>query len=513
MRRRTLLRVPFALAGVAALRPRNVLAASPAPSVVAKRHVAVKLNRAIPLHPRLQYGAVAEPNKRVHVLVQRHEGYSSRDIAAYVGEAVHKEFSVVSAYGMVVAQRDLPKLAAHPGVRYISPDTRAHLLGHDDLATNLKTRYPIETGASAVWQGMGKISDDTGAGVTVAMMDTGFANHPDLKGMDRVNPSGGSTDDGHGHGTHNAGIIAGQNAKTGYIGVAPDAKLIGVRIADDNGAVTDSALLAGLEWVYNNHDAKKIRAVNLSLSVGTAESYHTSPMAAAVERLWNAGVTVVAAAGNLGSAANATWFAPGNDPYVITVGALDDNQTLLPGDDVLAPFSSFGPTQDGFAKPDILAPGRKIVSTLASPTCFLARTYANRITDTNYIRLSGTSAAAPMVTGVIALLLSRYPNLTPNQIKAILTRSAKHLGGVSGSANAIDTLAALALAAAGNYGSANAGLVPSVGLGSLTSGSGNESAWDESAWDSAYWDESAWDESAWDESAWDESAWDESAWD
>jgi len=508
MRRRTLLKLSFAAAGASALRPFGAGAANLMHGGPALPASGSKPNAAIPLHPGLQHGAAVHPNKRVRVIVQRHDGHSARTIAAHIGEPVHKEFSIIAAHAMTATQGDLLKLAAHPGVRYISPDSRAHLLGYDDPIVDLKTRYPTETNATSVWAGSkgdkGNKKGDTGNGIAVAVIDTGFADHPDLKYKELFDATGsGNTGDGYGHGTHVAGIIAGNNAKNGYVGMAPDVDLIGIKVADANGAVGASSIIAGVEWLYNNHDTKKIRAVNLSVSLSAPESYHSSPLAAAVEVLWNAGITVVAAAGNLGNVNNAMWYGPGNDPYVITVGALDDTGILggvtgLAGE-VLAPFSSYGMTQDGFAKPDVVAPGRRIVSTLA-PGSVLAQRYVSRITDGNYLRLSGTSTSAPIVTGAVALLLSRYPGLTPNQVKGILTGSAASVAGLIGGAKALDIAAALTLAGTGNYGNANAGLTPSTGLGNSGpgSGSGNDSVWDDSIWDDSIWDDSIWDDSIWD---------------
>jgi len=494
------------------LRPFTAGAASPVHGGPALPPSGSKPNAAVPLHPGLQHGAAVDPNRRVRVIVQRYEGQSARAIAGHIGEPVRREFSIIRAHAMTARQGDLLKLAAHPGVQYISPDSRAHLLSHgDDLAANLKTRYPVEADATGVWSGSkgdkANKNGDTGEGVAVAVIDTGFANHPDLKYKTLYDATGsGNTGDGYGHGTHVAGIIAGNNAKTGYVGIAPDADLIGIKVADANGAVSASSIIAAADWLYANGAAQKIRVLNISASLSAPESYHTSPLAAALEVLWNAGITVVTAAGNLGNVNNAMWYGPGNDPYVITVGALDDTNIVgsvlstagvLAGE-VLAPFSSYGMTQDGFAKPDIVAPGRRIVSTLA-PGSVLAQRYAARITDTNYLRLSGTSTSTPIVAGAAALLLSRYPNLTPNQVKAILTGSAAGIAGLLGGAKALDIAAALALADTGNYGSANAGLTPSVGLGNATT----IGSWDEGAWDEGAWDEGAWDEGAWDEGAWD----------
>ena len=507
MRRRTLLKLPIAISGASALRTRNpFVGGSLVVSAAERRHVAVSLDRSMPLHPRLQYGAVAEPNQRVEVIVQRQNSRSAREVSDRVREAVGKEFSVLPAHTMTVMQRDLIKLAADRGVVYISPATRARLHDAGDPAATLQTRYPLETGATSVWQDVKGRKGSKGHDVVVAVLDTGFSEHPDLKGIKTVDSvDSGKMSDAHGHGTHIAGIIAGVSHGEGwdnkYLGVAPDAKIIGIRVADAAGSISGTNLLQGLEWVYFNHEKEKIRVVNLSLSVGTPESYMTSPLSAAVERLWNAGVVVVASAGNFGQTRNATWYPPGNDPYIITVGALDDHQTLSPSDFGLAFFSSYGPTQDGFPKPDVIAPGRRIVSTLASTTCYLAKQYPDRVIDGRYIRLSGTSSSTAVVSGIVALLLAAYPDLTPNQVKAILTSSAKAYTSMPDKANTVDALAALTLASGGKYGSANVNLTPSTALGGSTdTGGGNATYWDATYWDATYWDATYWDATYWDSS-------------
>ena len=164
----------------------------------------------------------------------------------------------------------------------------------------------------------------------MAVLDSGVeAAHPDLKAnlIAVTVSSGASTDDEHGHGTHVIGIIKGQHPNGNYLGVAPDARVVSVRIADNTGMAREADLLRGLQWAFDNRAPYSIRVVNVSMSAAIAASYKNSPVAAAVEQLWFNGVVVVAAAGNRGSAADATWYAPGNDPYVITVGALYHNQT------------------------------------------------------------------------------------------------------------------------------------------------------------------------------------------
>jgi serine protease AprX len=205
---------------------------------------------------------------------------------------------------------------------------------------------------------------------------------------------------------------------------------------------------------------------------------------------------------------------------VITVGALDHNQTVAPGDDTLASFSSRGKTQDGIYKPDILAPGRKIVAPLAGPNVTLARDLPTHVVETTYIRLSGTSMAAPVTAGSIALLLQAYPSLTPDQVKWLLTNTDRTYAGQADSAGAIDLVAAFNRAAQGRVSSANQNLTPSGSLltgvvnllGNLV-GSVVALIIDPQYWDTGYWGAGQWDGGHWDGGHWDGGHWDGGHWD
>ena len=204
-----------------------------------------------------------------------------------------------------------------------------------------------------------------------------------------IDPNATTANDTYGHGTAVAGLVAGNgwDRDSGdplygqYAGTAPNANLISIKIADDSGAATILDAIYGLQFAVDHKADYNIRVVNLSFRSSSAQSYTTDPLDAAVEQAWFHGITVVAAAGNLGSAPDAVSYAPGNDPYVITVGATNTQGTSSSSDDVQTSWSSRGVTQDGFQKPDVLAPGAHIVSTLAPgssfasacPTCVIRR--------------------------------------------------------------------------------------------------------------------------------------------
>ena len=450
----------------------------------------VALDPALPLHPLLQYGAQFNPKATATVIVQATgPAVNMAAIAKATRATVKESFPFINAYAVDIPQANLVALARTAGIRYVTPNAGLRHKGAVDPAT-LKTTYEQALGLPQVWNDA--TLGATGQGVTVAVIDTGIAkDHPALAGKVycvALDDAKLVLDDKHGHGTHVTGIIKGRDPKGRYVGVAPDATVVAYDVADKDQQSSLQYLLRGLQRVYSSRTLANIRVLNLSVGVAIPEHYATSPVCAAVEQLWFAGVTVVVAAGNRGSADDAVWYAPANDPYVITVGALDTADTATTGDDGLASFSSRGLTQDGFAKPEIVAPGRRIVAPLADKGSFLGKAFPDRITDTDYIRLSGTSMAAPIVTGIVALLLQRFPALTPDQIKWLLVGTARRYAGQADAAGVVDPLAAMR-GAGGPLGVANRGLRAATGTAlplKLTQGSAQP--WNASYWDASYWD-------------------------
>jgi len=314
----------------------------------------------------------------------------------------------------------------------------------------------------------------TGAGVSVAFIDSGLTRQslPDLADdrvlqfVDFVQPSNRQRIDESGHGTHVAGVVAGTGAlDPKYAGIAPDAKVVSLRVLDEAGRGTIGDIIAAMDWVAKNAAVYHIRVVNLSVGAGVYESYWTDPLTLAAKVLVDSGITVVAAAGNFGkNASGESQFggitAPGVAPWVLTVCAFSTLGTPQSDDDALAAFSSSGPTAFDFtAKPDVCAPGVGIVS-VAAPEGELYRR-GNAATPSwligsspnypyqPYLSLTGTSQATPFVTGTVALMLQANPNLTPNLIKAILQYTATSKPGVSPlsqGAGFMNTLGAVQLA-------------------------------------------------------------------
>lgn len=275
----------------------------------------------------------------------------------------------------------------------------------------------------------------TGKGITIAVIDTGVAPHTDLTTptnrivafSDFVNGRTTPYDD-NGHGTHCAGCAVGNGrASNGkYKGIAPEGNLVGVKVLDRNGSGYLSTLIAGVEWCVQNKNQFNINVISLSLGSQATQSAQDDPMVRVVEKAWNAGIVVVVAAGNEGPEQR-TISSPGISPKVITVGAMDDLDTINRNDDVVANFSSRGPTVDGLVKPDLLAPGVDIIS-LRSKGSSLDKTMKSNQRDREYFILSGTSMATPICAEVVATILQQNPEFTPDQVKEYLLSKAENKG-------------------------------------------------------------------------------------
>jgi serine protease AprX len=286
--------------------------------------------------------------------------------------------------------------------------------------------YPDAIGADLAWA-----KGDTGWGVTVAVIDTGISDQIDglsqgingqsnriIGWVDFVDSKSKKPQDPNGHGSHIAGIIANTElgADNEWNGVAPGVNLVGVRVLDENGYGTYEKVIQGIQWVDQNKARYGIRVVNLSIEASVQSPYWADPLNQAIMQAWADGLVVVVTAGN-GGPSPMSITVPGNNPYAITVGAFTDAYTPANwGDDYIASFSSAGPTLDGFVKPDVMAPGAHMVSTMM-PNTKLARQYPDNHVADYYFSMAGTSQAAAVVSGVAALVIAHNHNLTPNQVK------------------------------------------------------------------------------------------------
>ena len=262
--------------------------------------------------------------------------------------------------------------------------------------------------------------------IGIAILDTGVAPVDDLHiltSVDFVNKRTHAYDD-NGHGTHVAGIAAGNGAKSygRHMGVAPGAGIVAVKVLDEAGRGNATDALAGIQWIIDNRLLYNIRVANLS--IGTLDSGSADPLVRAVEAAWDAGIVMVIAAGNNGPAKQSI-TSPGTSRKVITVGAADDHNLVDIAGSSLKNFSGRGPTLECIIKPDIVAPGCGIISALSnSAEMSEERLKRLKVVDEYYVKMSGTSMASPRIAGAIALLLSKYPNISPNEVKLRLKNSA-----------------------------------------------------------------------------------------
>ena len=456
-------------------------------TIVFRLRFAVALTAAVCLLLVFIAGDAGATQARYEYIVQMDRGASpaagKRLVRTLGGRVTSPTLRVINGFGASLSRKAAARLSKHPRVKSISRNSRMAMSSTDTSggavcpaadATTVpaktmgtgRTAEPLITSAIArLAQPMvNAVEADkawwraTGRGVGVAVIDTGVAG--DVQDFQRMsdgssrviasavtNPCAKDANDHYGHGTHVAGLIAGnslnyptgQNSYGRYMGVAPRANIVSVKVSDDDGNTTVLDVINGIQFAVDNKTSLGIRVLNLSLASTVAESYRTDPLDAAVEQAWFSGLVVVAAAGNEGATQDGVTFAPANDPWVVTVGALDDKATWMRGDDSLATWSSRGLTQDGVRKPDVLAPGVGLVSTLAPgsdfvdlcPTC---------VVDGKYFRAGGTSMAAAVVSGAAALLIEEHPDWTPDQVKGALVATVDNVPGAGGAVNAANAL-------------------------------------------------------------------------
>jgi serine protease AprX len=471
------------------------------------------------IQPRLQQLALAQPGTQVSVIVQKSvSGERVERLTERLGGAVTKDLHIINAFAAELPAAAATELAKDDGVRWVSLDTLvANAGGLDGTISSaaLISAYDKSIGADKVWaQGY------QGSSVTVAVVDSGWTDHEDF----RATPSGGSMrlltrvgfngnetnlDDNYGHGDHVMGIIGGNGRQSNgqYIGVAPKVKLVSVKVSDGSGQSNTSGLVQGLQWVFDNRLLYNIRVVNLSLNSTVDESYHTSPLDAALEILWLNSVVVVVSAGNNGTTDAGVVYPPANDPFVIAVGAVDDKGNTTVSNDVLAGYSAYGTTSDGFAKPDIMAPGSNIIAPLSSSGAELAMAHPDHVvSNTSYFRMSGTSMAAAVTSGAIALLLQAAPTLSPDQVKYRLLNTPSRT--VRNGDRSVPYLNVYNAVSGTTTQSSNSGLYLSHLLQSgIQPVVLNSVSWDSVSWNSVSWNSVSWNSVSWNSVSWNSEYW------
>src|SRR5580765_1826811 len=370
----------------------------------------------------LRASAHAHPQRMFDVIVESSRAATSADVAQAVKDSarsrvVKRQYPALRSVSASLTGAGLLRLARQPDVYAVTPNVRV------TMSTDNPQKWVGGPHIDWYW---GSSNAKTKA-ATIAIVDSGIDNSSGQFGtrlLTQVDftPAGSSSrPDGRGHGTFVAGLAASDGK---YGGAAPSANLVSLKVFDDDGQGMTSDVLRACDWLLQNKDRYNIRVANFSLQSGLATSFRFDPLDRAVEKLWRAGIVVVTAAGNdaVNGQQNGVLFSPANDPFVLTVGALDDKSSPGPVDDFNAPWSSYGYTIDGFAKPEVAAPGRYVIEQVPTGTSLAAeRPYA---VVKDGMQLSGTSFASAVVAGIAADLVGLHPEWTPDQVKGAIMRAA-----------------------------------------------------------------------------------------
>lgn len=530
-------RTPGAHAGTLVLNDRSLRAALAASLVLAVSLVAVR-------------GSVSQSTTPMAGLVSvivREGGGAARTVERAieaVGGRVGQRLEIIHGVVARVPPQAVDQLTRFPGILSVTPNSKVRLLGTVDGVD--PNKYPgswlkvaKNTKLIEMWQ-----RGWTGAGVDVALIDSGVApvegattrvvNGPDLS-FESQAPNLTNIDT-YGHGTHLAGLIAGRDSAVRpgrededvdkyFVGAAPGARIVSLKVAANDGATDVSQVIAAIDWVVQHRasDGLNIRVLNLSFGTDGTQSYLVDPLAYAVEVAWLRGIVVVVAAGNAGME-RTMLNNPAFDPYVIAVGADDTKGTDDPKDDVIPAWQSPG---DSTRHPDIVAPGKSIVS-LRDPGSFVdeGNPAARLGTQSRFFKGSGSSQAAAITSGAVATLLQQRPELTPDQVKALLMETAAPLPNADPVAQGDGLINLHRAREAKTETVANAVQTwpRSAGTGSLQLARGSVLVGDDQVqlqgeqdifgnpWDGQTWASHSWDGTTWSGSSWSGGTWSGDCW-
>jgi serine protease AprX len=509
------------------------LVASPAapakPKPLPEAHVSPALLDDARSHPDAQFDVIVrgDGTEKADMLadrlareVARDQGLLGEDAKAFA-VSIGDQFESIAGFRVTLSGREVVHLATKDGVRSMTAD--APLVSQ---ATSNNQIWDDSVGASWYWTSS---AFKAAKPVTIAVVDSGVDASAGIslgsRFLGQFDLGGGQTSgDSRGHGTFVAGIAAG-NAPA-YAGTAPNARVVALDVFDDQGVGTVSNAIRAVDWILANRTKYNIRVANFSLQSSQPSSFLTDPLDQAVERLWQAGIVVVAAAGNYAVTGqpSGVGFAPANDPFVITVGAADVNGTISQSDDVNAPWSAYGYTFDGFAKPELAAPGRYQIQPIGTKATLRTDLPGREAKGKNNYQLSGTSFAAPVVSGAAAILLGAHPEWTPDQVKGALMLSAQatpRAAAGSLGVGEVNVRAALSVAAPPNPNQAlNAFLAPDPAGGALpvfdaarwSDTVAANPAWSAASWSSASWSSASWSSASWSSASWSSASWSSASW-
>ena len=476
----------------------------------------------------------SNPKQAFNVILQGKLGSVSaltRALHAVGTARTGKPFKSIPGLSVTISGKDLLKVA-QKWPNLLSAITVNQTMKTADYVD--ASMWPSSAGVAPLWNTVDSSTGDVGPAPqapAIAFIDTGVdaSDTTDFgsRVVQSVNFCSLCTDDTtidlEGHGTMVAGVAAG--SAPDYPGVAQNAPIVSLRVANADGESLESDVIAAADWVLANKDQYGIKVVNISMAGSSPTSFQVDPLDQAVERLWFSGVTVAVAAGNFGNGAPVDMSAaPGNDPFVISVGALDQNQTSDPADDTVAPWSAYGFTADGFSKPDIAAPGRYMVMPVPNMDTTIPQREPDRVVAPGYMWMSGTSFASPVVAGSAAQILARHPDWTPDQVKGAMMLTAAFLPNAEpGSAGVGEVNGAAAASIDVTPPNPNENLDTYVGTdpsngqpvfdsAAWSSAVSSDAAWSSAAWSSAAWASAAWASAAWSSAAWASAAWASAAW-
>jgi serine protease AprX len=477
--------------------------------------------------PILLAKAEGQPESLVKVIIQSDEGMvDARDAYANVthdrnpdAEQLTRKSRLIGSVAVELKAKRIHQLARIPGLT-VTYDARMKLSG--TVTYTSKHVWPTAAGVKPMW---GNRPLTGQAMPAIAVVDSGIEkNRPDFDMGARVIDEvvitklvPNSPGDGRGHGTFVAGIAAG-SAKD-QAGAAPQANLISIDVMDDSGMARTSDVIAGAEWIYQNRKAKNIKVANFSLHSTMPSNFINDPLDKAVEKLWFGGVTVVVAAGNYGKedGPSGVPYAPGNDPFVITVGAVDLEGSVNVRKHDIPNWSAYGYTKDGFRKPELAAAGRYMVGPVPGEATLRAAKPENLV-DASYMRLSGTSFAAPVVAGAAAQLLIDHPTWTPDQIKGALMQRARYIPEAPAGSAGVGEINAARSSMLSGPPNPNASLNRFLKLDALLGTTEfNGAAWYAAAkasasWDSASWSDASWSDVSWSDASWSDVSWSDASW-
>ncbi|MFN0153330.1 MAG: S8 family serine peptidase [Gaiella sp.] len=473
--------------------------------------------------------AAASPKALFNVIVQGSRGSRSTDVVAEVGDAkrhdpgagvgVRKRFFSIAGTSAQLTGRQILRLSKRSRIKSITLDTRAQ------LEANNSQKWPEAADVTAAWN----TTLPAGNYPTIAIVDSGVANgRPEFgsRFLGQINFAGGQAlnstpvagSDGRGHGTLAASIAA--NGGYTYAGAEPNAKLLSLDVLDDAGLGYASDIIAACDWILQNKNTYNIRVANFSLNAG-GTAFYADPIDQAVERLWQAGIVVVVASGNYGVSSTSptgVHYAPANDPFVITVGASGTKNTTSISDDYAAYWSAWGYTNEGFFKPEVSAPGRWMRGAVPTTSTMLAE-FPGRASGAGNMWMSGTSFAAPVVSGVAATIIANHPSWTPDQVKGAIMLSAAQPTGYSGpgalGVGVVRGSAAVATAGVANPNAAlNQFLVtdPATGAKVFNAASWSSTASANASWASASWSSASWSSASWSSASWASASWASASW-